>query len=122
MVEGQLFAQEEILCRKSGFRVEEIGSEELYSAAYLLEHFSPEDLAFDGKATPLVVIEQKALLAEFLLEHLIFSSQVGGMLRRGVCTMPQESRPFRPYRSRLLESDPQGFFFSITPEANPEDR
>jgi hypothetical protein len=42
----------------------------------LSEHPSTEDLAFDGQATSLVVVEQNAFLAQLFFEHLIFSSQV----------------------------------------------
>jgi hypothetical protein len=45
-------------------------------AAQSLKHFSPEDLAFDGRTSPLVVAKQDSVLPEFLSEHTILCQEI----------------------------------------------
>jgi hypothetical protein len=45
--------------------------------ADLLQSSPPQSPALHCQPTSLVIIQQEASLAEFLLEHLIFSPQVG---------------------------------------------
>ena len=44
--------------------------------AYFAEELAAEHLSLDSQTAPLIVAEQEAFLAEFLLEHLILGSQV----------------------------------------------
>ena len=44
--------------------------------ANFFESLAAEDLAFDGQTTPLIVVEQDAIPAELLFEHLVLSPQV----------------------------------------------
>jgi hypothetical protein len=41
-----------------------------------LECLTPQYLPFDCQATPLIITEQNALLAELLFQYLVFSPQV----------------------------------------------
>ncbi len=40
------------------------------------EHLPAQDFAFDSQTTPLIIVEQDSLLAEFFFEHLVFGAQV----------------------------------------------
>jgi len=42
----------------------------------LLKHLSPEDLAFGGQPSPLVVAEQDSVLPEVLSEYAIFCQEI----------------------------------------------
>jgi hypothetical protein len=48
--------------------------------ADLLQHLAAQNLAFDGQAAPLIIIEQDPFLTELLLEHLTFSAKVFDLL------------------------------------------
>jgi hypothetical protein len=47
-----------------------------HDGGHLLEHLSPEYLAFHGREPPLIIIEQDAFLAEFFSEHAILGPKV----------------------------------------------
>jgi hypothetical protein len=47
-----------------------------HDGGQLLEHLPPEDLAFDGQAPPLVVVEQDSVLSELLSEDPILRQEV----------------------------------------------
>ena len=49
-------------------------------SADFFESFTPEDLAFDRQLAGLVVVQEDALLAEFLFDHLVFRSHTNGVL------------------------------------------
>jgi hypothetical protein len=47
-----------------------------HNRADFLERLTAQYLPFDGQAAPLIITEQNALLAELLLQYLVFSPQV----------------------------------------------
>src|ERR1035441_4102055 len=42
----------------------------------LVQELATQDLAFDGQAAPLIVVEQDPFLAHLLSEHLVFRAQI----------------------------------------------
>ncbi len=46
------------------------------NSGQFVESFATEDLAFDGQASTLVVVEQDSTLAEVFSQHLVLSQQI----------------------------------------------
>jgi hypothetical protein len=73
----------------------------------LLEHLPPEDLAFDGQAPPLVVVEQDSVLSERLSEDPILRQEVlDGVLLSAIDPAGEDQEQQLPWLKLRLHVPP----------------
>ena len=76
-------------------------------ASQLLKHLSPEDLAFDGQPSTLVVAEQDSVLPELLSEYAIFCQELlDGLLLSAIGPAGKDQEQELPWLQLCLHIPP----------------